>query len=253
MRNRLVAPVWFLAGLLATLSGSAWAQDTQFDGVSEAARINVMLAESYLREGDLAAAYDKAGRAVRRDPKSAQAHAVMAMVFDRMDRQKKAAESFARAVKLAAETGAIRNAFAVWHCQHGRFTDAEAEFAQALADPLYKLKAQSLRNAGKCAFLGKDMESAERHYRALLAVSPEDAAALESLAYIHLEKGDLLRARAFIQRRDALGQPSAEMLDLAAKIEEASGESAAARGYRRRAQELFPDTKPPNGEGARQP
>jgi type IV pilus assembly protein PilF len=62
-----------------------------------------------------------------------------------------------------------------------------------------------------------------------------------------------MAARAFFQRREALGSPGAELLDLAVRIERGAGDTVAAERYRRRLNEQFPDYTPPATEGSRQP
>ena len=251
MRIESTLPALTLA--LLFFAGAVAAQSTSSDEASQKAKINVQLAESYLQAGDLAAALDKANRAVRRDDKSPEAHAVLAMVFDRMNRQEKAQAEFERAGKLAPETGAILNAVAVWHCQRRRHTEAQQYFTRALDDPLSKQHLQFLRNAGECAFVAQDTAAAERNYRKILDLRATDVAALEALAMIHLGKGDALRARAFIQRRESAAPATAAMLDLAARIEDLAGSKEAAAEYRRRRQEEFPDSELSKAEGASQP
>lgn len=251
MRAERVAP-WVLmwAGLVAP---AAMAQSTSFETTSELARTNVMLAESYLAAGDLSAALDRANRAVKRDPKSAEAHAVLALVQDRINRPEKAESSFKRALKLAPDNGAILNAHAVWLCQQGQFEEADAQYQRAMADPLYKSTLLVLHNAARCALAAQQKDAAERYFRGILDVNPNEPSALEALAVLHLEKGDALRARAFIQRREAVAPVSAEMLVLAASVEEAAGADSVAADYRRRLNRDFPDYSPPNPEGPRQP
>lgn len=251
--NRLC--MWLLCAAL--LPPGVRADDinsTEWEGVSKAARTNVILAENYLQQGDLSSALEKASRAVSRDSKSPEAHAVLAMVYDRMGKDDKAEANFNRALRLAPEAGAILNAVAVWHCQHGRYAQSLQQFAKAVADPLYKLKMQSLHNAGQCALMAQDIEAAERTYRAILDINPVDSGALEALAVIHLQNGDALRARAFLQRREAAGPASGQMLELAARIEEAAGSADTAAAYRKRLKDEFPETTtPPNPEGPRTP
>ena len=62
-----------------------------------------------------------------------------------------------------------------------------------------------------------------------------------------------MSARAFYQRRESLGAPHAELLELAARIEDAAGDRAAAARYRQRAQDQFPAQTAPATEGSRQP
>lgn len=251
MRIEPVAPLLLaMVGLMASLPvADASAQSTAFESVSAQARTHVMLAESYLAAGDLSAALDRATQAVKRDPRSAEAHAVLALVQDRINRPKQAQASFDRALKLAPDNGAVLNAYGVWLCQQGRFDQADAQFGKALEDRLYKSTLLVLHNAGRCAIAAQAPDVAERHLRAALDINPQDAVALETLALLQLKKGDPLRARAFIQRREAVAPATAEMLLLAASIEAAAGAENVAAQYRRRLQTEFPDFTPPNQEG----
>jgi len=62
-----------------------------------------------------------------------------------------------------------------------------------------------------------------------------------------------MNARAFYQRRESLGSLSAELLDLASRIEQGAGDTAAAGRYRQRLQDQFPDYTPSDNQGSLQP
>jgi type IV pilus assembly protein PilF len=62
-----------------------------------------------------------------------------------------------------------------------------------------------------------------------------------------------MEARAFVQRLEAMG-PTPEVLELAARIEDAAGDRAAAARYRQRARDAANSgAKPPVGVGSGQP
>ena len=62
------------------------------------------------------------------------------------------------------------------------------------------------------------------------------------LASVLYQKNDYFKARAFIQRFDALGQASPDALLLARNIEVKLGNAGAARDYAQRLREQFPDS-----------
>lgn len=66
---------------------------------------------------------------------------------------------------------------------------------------------------------------------------------------LQYRQGNFLGARAFVQRREALGEVGADMLELATAIEEGAGDRAAAERYRSRLREQFPDHTPNSPEG----
>src|SRR3546814_13381920 len=76
-------------------------------------------------------------------------------------------------------------------------------FDRALDDPFYKTRAMAYGNAGRCAVEAGLMERAEGYFRKALEIDPNFADVLEDMASLSLRRGDFLRARAFIQRREA--------------------------------------------------
>jgi type IV pilus assembly protein PilF len=236
----LVASLALSAGQL-----SAKSHDDEPKQLSAVGRTNIGLAQSYLQANKLQDALDRAKRAVRSDPKFGEPHAMLGMVYAKTGDQKNAAEEFDKALKLAPDSGSILNVHAVWLCEQGQYDQAIAEFAKALADPFYTNPAQANFNAGRCQQKAGRMPQAEASLRTALSLSPSDPEVLFTLAQVELAQGSWLEARAFVQRRLALGA-TAEALELAASIEDAAGDKDAAGQYRKRLQDEFPAQAPTN-------
>ena len=71
--------------------------------------------------------------------------------FEKLDDDARAGEHYARAAKLAPESGHVLNVYGAWLCEKGRTAEAEAVFTRAVKDPFYKARDQAYFNAGKCA------------------------------------------------------------------------------------------------------
>src|SRR3546814_10143652 len=56
---------------------------------------------------------------------------------------------------------------------------------------------------------------------------------LQDMASLSLQRGDFLRARAFVQRREALGPVGPVLLDIAAHVEDGRGDREAAQRDRK--------------------
>lgn len=247
-------PVLSALVLALALAGCASGGDAKKAVTTEATMsnkglANLQLAQNYLRVGKLDLAMDRANRALRHDPDSADVQIVMGMIRQALDDEERAGEHFARAVKLAPESGHVLNVQGAWLCEHGKPDEAEALFARAVRDPFYEAKAQSYYNAGRCAMLAGNLEAAEPPLRKGLELAPEDPLLLEQMARLQYRQGNFLGARAFVQRREALGEVGADMLELATAIEEGAGDRAAAERYRSRLREQFPDHTPNSPEG----
>ena len=220
-------------------------------GLSEDGRMNLGLAQGYLEANDIKRAAERAKSALASDPGSAEVHALVAMIHARNGLDDKAAHEFDRALKLAPSDPSILNAHAAWLCEHGHYTQADAEFSSAVRDPAFAWRQQALSNAGRCAHLARRWSQAESYLRKALELEPEDGQVLLLLADSELQQGQLLEAQAFIQRRDSLGS-DAQTLELAARIEEAANNPLGAARYRQRLRDEFPDHVPAS-QGARTP
>lgn len=251
-RLELLLVVTILAGCAATGGATQKpAPPAAVHQMSETGRRDLNLAQGYLGMGDLDKASEWANKALASDPKSADVRVLVAMIAARNGDSKKAGAEFDRALKLAPNNGAVLNAHASWICELGQADLADQEFSLALQDPNYTRPFQALANAGKCALGSGQLVKAEGYFRRALVLSPEDRAVLYLMADTELRLGKIMEAQAFIQRRDDM-ESDAQTLALAARIEDAAGNSLAAARYRKRLQIEFPNYVP-TGEGAKQP
>lgn len=215
---------------------------------------NLTLAQNYLASGQMEFAVDRANRALRSDPESADVQIVLGMIREKLGDASGAGAHYARATKLSPGSGHVLNVYGVWLCQQGSAAEADAVFVRAAADVYYKTRDQALFNAGKCAMQAGQLDKAEAYLRQGLQVSPESPALLARMAELQFQRRNYLSARAFYQRRESLGKPTAELLNLAISIEQAAGDNVAAQRYLQRLKEQFPDHTytPPATEGSRQ-
>lgn len=214
---------------------------------------NLNLAHNYMNAGRLDYAMDRANRALRSDPNSPDVQIVIGQIREKLGDDERAGQHYAQAVKFAPEAGHVLNVHAVWLCRRGAADESDVLFSRAVKDPFYKAKHQAYFNAGKCALQAGRLDRAETYLRSGVEAAPQDPLLLAQLAEVKFRQGDYMAARAFFQRREALGSPGAELLDLAVRIERGAGDTVAAERYRRRLNEQFPDYTPPATEGSRQP
>jgi type IV pilus assembly protein PilF len=221
--------------------------------MSSKGQANLSLARNYLANDQVELALDRANRALRSDPESSDVQIVLGMIREEIGELDRAGANYERAAKLSPESGHVLNVYGVWLCKQGKPAEADAVFARALDDPFYKARDQALFNAAKCALQAGELDKAGAYGRLALQTAPENPAVLVLMADVQFQRRDYFSARAFVQRREALGNASPEFLSLAARIEMAAGDAAAAQRYQTRLREEFPDFTPPATEGSRQP
>jgi type IV pilus assembly protein PilF len=204
--------------------------------LSHGGMINLGLAQNYLQAGELKTALDRANRALASDPGSGNVHAMLGLIYDRIGDQAHATESFQRAIQLAPTGGGVLNAYGTWLCSHQDYAGAAQQFSRALADPFFTSPGLAHFNAGHCLLKAGQLQQAEISLRRALDAPGSDlSSVLMSLAQVSLAQGKLLEARGFVQRRESMGA-SLDVLELAARIEDAAGDHAAAARYRARMQ-----------------
>lgn len=204
------------------------------------------LAGQRLQSGDLVAAEREAGAVLKLDPGSADAHTVLAVVHDQRGEAAKAGVFYKRAAELAPTQGRALNNYGAWLCGNGYPAEALVWLDRAVAAPGYATPASALANAGGCALKAGQFERAERDLRRALALDPANAYALAAMAENEYRQGRYFEARAFSERRLAAAAADADVLRLAADIENKLGDKIAANRYIRRLGELSdPNTAKP--------
>lgn len=213
----------------------------------EAARANTELGAGYIRNGNDEEARERLERALSLDDRYAPAHATYALVMARLGEDETADQHFRRALRLAPEDPDFRNNYGAFLCARGRAKAAVEQFLRAGETPGYVGRATALTNAGLC-LRDRDPERAEELLRKALELNPQNAVALEQLAWVKYVQGDMMGTRAFISRYERIAEPVPDMLWLAAQTETALGDEQAAADYRRQLSRRFPDYEPPQTE-----
>ena len=208
------------------------------------ARDNTALGLGYMQQGKLEVALEKLQKALAADPRHVDAHTVIAVLFERIGDNVHAEEHYRRAAQLRPKSGNENNNLGWFLCNRlGRYDEAATHFELAVADPFYQTPVVALANAGACALKGGRLDAAERDLRLALERGPDNAEALVQMADLLYRKNEFFKARAFIQRYEAVGQPTAQALLLGRNIELRLGNGTAAVDYTRRLRERFPDSE----------
>ncbi|MGD9583728.1 MAG: type IV pilus biogenesis/stability protein PilW [Lysobacterales bacterium] len=210
---------------------------------SEAAALNVQLGQSYLSRGQLDLAMQKLQKAVALDPKSSDAHTVIAVLYEQIGNRSKAEEHYRMAYRLAPESGDTNNNLGRYLCNAGKLDESDPYFARALLDPFYRRPETALTNRAACADKAGNLELAERSLRAAIERSPNFPEALLMLSQLSLRSGDFLKARAFLERYLAQVPADPAILVLGMQIESKLGNARAEQGYRDRLLSEFPDSE----------
>lgn len=237
-----------LAGCITTRTdssalGKSMPQSSKAEQAEDAARIHTELGQRYMASGDLQTALEKLTKALQFDPNYAPAHTVIAVLYERINKLPEAEQHYRKAVALEPAKGAPNNNLGVFLCHTGKIAEANQYFQKAVADPFYQTPDVAWSNDGVCQLRANDRKGAEASFRKAVALNPQNGEALLQLANVLYLNNDAFRARAFMQRFDALGQPSAASLKLGHDIEYRLGNRDSALNYGKRLQSQFPDSE----------
>ncbi len=237
-----------LSGCVTTHSdsnslGKPLPQSTKAQQAQDAARIHTELGQHYLANGDLETALAKLKLALNFDPNYAPAHTVIALIYERIGNQAEAEANYRKAVELEPKKGDWNNNLGQYLCSINKYAEAEGYFRKAITDPFYSTPDWALTNAGVCQMRANELAKAELDFRDAIARNPSNPDALLQLANVLYLQKHAFKARAFLQRFDALGKPTAYSLKLGYDIESSMGNPDGTRTYSKRLLSQFPDSE----------
>ncbi len=214
---------------------------------TKAADTNTQLGQGYLEQGKLDIAMEKLKRALELNPRSATAHTVIAVLYERIGDIANAQYHYDRATQLDTRSGSLANNYGTFLCHQGKYDEADKYFARALADPFYATPAVALANRGSCAASAGNLEVAEDAYTQATKLTPNDPEALLGMAQVKYLRADYLRARAFLQRYESTGQNLPGALLLGYQIEQQLKNVKGSNDYKNRLLSDFPDSPEARG------
>lgn len=246
---RLFAMWILLAGaLLAGCAGTPPAGETReirtasdLTDNDRRARVRMELAAGYFGRGQFNTALDEVKLALVARPDLPEAFNLRGLIYAAMNEPVLAEESFQRALQLAPRDHDTMQNYGWFLCQQRRFTEADAMFERALAQPQNREVARTLSAQGVCHARAGRLRDAERTLTRALELDTGNPVITFNLSDVLYRLGELERARFYINRLNSNPQlVSAQTLWLAARIENRAGNTTGATTYGRQVLERFP-------------
>jgi type IV pilus assembly protein PilF len=207
------------------------------------AKVRLELAAAYFARGQNTTALDEVKLALAARPDLAEAYSLQGLVYAAMGENRLAEDSFQRALQLNPRDADAMHNFGFFLCQQRRFPAAEAQFKAALAVPQFSGAARTTLALGICQARNGQWLDAERSLSRSYELDPGSAVTAYNLSEVLLQRAELVRARFYIQRVNAVPeQVNAQSLWLAARIERRLGDQAALQGLARQLRDRFPQS-----------
>ncbi len=185
----------------------------------KASAVNVQLGIGYLQQNDLELANEKLSKALRQDPKSADAHNAYAILQDRLLQLDKAEFHYGEAVRLDPKNSQAANNYGAFLCRNGREAQSEKYFLMALENPLYKTPEFAYTNAAICLLKIDRQDDAKEYLRKALAARSNFGTALLAMGDVSFDQSDFANARLYLQRFHQVAPATPRSLWLAIRTE----------------------------------
>jgi type IV pilus assembly protein PilF len=235
----IIAVGSLLSGCVTTTQTTS--AETEADE-ENAAALNYQLGAQYLRNGNYERARDRLLLSIELDPKNAVAHYTLALVYENLDSQRLATESYENAIRIAPRDYNVQNAYAVFLCKQRDFEAASKHFDRAIKVPENDRSYITMTNAGVCMMQKPDADLAEQYFRQALQRRGDYGEALIQMSVLKYTTEDYMSARAFLQRFLGTNAPSASVLLLGVRIEEQLGDERARTDFSNQILREFPES-----------
>ena len=211
--------------------------------VERRARVRLELASAYFSRGQTDTALEEVHRSIAAKPDLADAHNLQGLIYASMNEDALAEESFARALKINPRDGSTLHNQGWFLCQRDRFTEAQAQFAAALAIPQFREVGRTQLARGVCYGRNQQWVEAEAALMRAYELEPSNPSTGLNLADVLLRRGEFERARFYIGRvNDTPGNVNPQTLWLAARIERKLGQVSSLRVLGDRLRQGFPQS-----------
>ncbi|BCX89482.1 type IV pilus assembly protein PilF [Methylomarinovum tepidoasis] len=235
---------WATAGLLVVLAGCSLSPDQEEIDRKKLAQIYTEKGIAYLSQGQPQNALADLRHALEIDPDNAAAHEAIAVLYEKFGMDDKAAEHYHRALALQPDDARLLNNYGLFLCNRGDYDAGMKRLVRAANNKLYAQRWKAMTNAGLCALKAGRLQEAEDWLRQALKLEPDAPQPLAAMARLMAKKRRWLAARAFLQRYEAVAEPTPQLLQLGVQIESALGDEQAAAAYRSRLERTTPKNHP---------
>lgn len=175
------------------------------EGRNQARDAYIQLGIGYIQQGITEQAKMPLKQALEIDANSADAHAALALVFQRELETELADHHYRKALAQGKNTR-IQNNYGSFLYEQGNYKAAFEQFSLASQDTMYAERSRVFENMGLTALRLNDNDSAMQYFERSLRLNPQRERALLEIALLLYERQDFVPARrnyeAFVQLSD---------------------------------------------------
>lgn len=210
----------------------------------KAARLNIELGLSYLKQEQVSRAKSKFNRAKKLAPQLPEVYYAFGYFHEHVGENKLAEKAYQKAISLNPKGGIEHNNYGAYLCRTQQYRHAEKEFMRAVEDPNYNNTAEALENAGLCVQQIPDIAKAIEYYEKALRYDPNRSNALLELAIIRYQERNLPYANEYLARYTQKAAPTARSVLLGIELAKAKGDKNKEASLKMLLKSEFPQATP---------
>jgi type IV pilus assembly protein PilF len=211
-------------------------------GRDEARDAYIQLGIGYLQEGQSERAKVPLSRALELDPNSADAHSVLALVFQIEMESKLADEHFRKALSQRPNDSRLLNNYGSFLFEQKRYEEASERYLQAARDTMYPERSRVFENLGLTALMLKQRDQAKTYFERALRLNSSQPRALLEMAILHYDEGLYVPARDYYESYSQLAEQDARSLLLGARLAKIFDDRDKAASLGLQLRRLYPGT-----------
>ncbi|MGI9276940.1 MAG: type IV pilus biogenesis/stability protein PilW [Endozoicomonas sp.] len=203
------------------------------------------LAKGYVQEGYTEKALKPLKRALEVQPRSAEAHSVLGLVYQVQGETSLAEQAFRKALSYEPDSGEINNNFGAFLFSQNRLDEAYRLFSRAAQDVNYESRSRTYENLGIVTLRQDKRQQAEGHFEKALRLNGNLPLARLELSSLLFEQGRKRDAWRNYQVFASLSRQNERSLTLGVRLARANGDHSAAANYALQLERLYPGARKP--------
>jgi type IV pilus assembly protein PilF len=197
----------------------------------KALEYTVQLARTYIRDGNWDGAKRHLKVAQDMDGQNAEVHEALGLVFQNTGELERADASYQKAIRLDSKLSRVRNNYAAFLYQQGRYSEAVKQLEVVVDDTLYERRSSAYMNLGRCYVRLDDFNKAEAAYKRSYLMDRRNVMITLEMAEVYFALQNFSEAQRYYDgfRQQVRQQPSRALwlgIRLADKFDDADAMSS---------------------------